>query len=97
MNPVRRRQFCITRKYNVSETGPVSKFPCSSEERETVTLLGLSLIQWFRLVLSKGPNSVDVSFPSVECGYRFSFGNVVFPDYSEYRRLDKVHEHNNSE
>jgi hypothetical protein len=42
------------------------------------------------LALSKGPTRLDASLPSPEDGNRFSFGNVVFSSYLEFRTMDKV-------
>jgi hypothetical protein len=35
-------------------------------------------VQWFRLSLSKVPNKVGVSLPSLKDGNRYSFRNAVF-------------------
>jgi hypothetical protein len=43
-----------------------------------------------------GPNRVDVSFLSPENGNRYSFRNVVFYNYLEFRTMDKVHKPNDS-
>jgi hypothetical protein len=48
-----------------------------------------------RLALSKGPNRVNVS-PSPEDGNRSSFRNVVFYNFLEYRKMDKVQKSSNS-
>jgi hypothetical protein len=56
------------RKQKVSETGSVSVPRCG----------GRHLFSWLRLALSKGPNSLGVSFPSTGDGERSSFRNFVF-------------------
>jgi hypothetical protein len=48
-------------------------FPSSGGGMETPTL-----VQGLRLALSKGPNRVGVSLPSLEDGNRSGFRNVVF-------------------
>jgi hypothetical protein len=50
-----------------------------------------SLENTLMLSLSKGPNRVDVSFPSPEDGNRSSLRNVVFSSYLEFRTMDEVH------
>jgi hypothetical protein len=68
-------------------------FPSSHEE--TPTLLGhlerTNLSQRLRLVPSKGPNGAGVSVLSHEEVNRYSFRNVVFSSYLEFRIMDKVH------
>jgi hypothetical protein len=69
-----------TRKRDDSE---IYMFPSSSEVREKPTLLGpfeRANLSGFseRLALPKRPNSVSVSFPSLEDGNRSRFRNVVF-------------------
>jgi hypothetical protein len=55
------------------------------------------VVKSLRLVLSKGPNRVDVSLPSPESGNRFSFRNVVCPSYLEFRAIGKVQKPSNFE
>jgi hypothetical protein len=54
-------------------------------------------LKWLRLALSKGPNEVGISLPSPEDRNRSSFRNTVFSSYLEFRTIDKVQKHNNSE
>jgi hypothetical protein len=55
------------------------------------------LVQWLMSVLSKGPNRVGVSLPSPEGRNRSSFRNVVFSSYLEFRKIDEVYKHIDSE
>jgi hypothetical protein len=54
-------------------------------------------IHWLKLALSKGPNKVGVSLPSLEGGNRSSFRIVVFSGYLEFRNEDKVQKPGDSE
>jgi hypothetical protein len=77
-------------------------FPSLGEGRETSILLGplerANLNHWtLRLALSKGPNRVGVSLTSPAERKRSSFRNIVFSSYLEYRTMDKVYEHSDSE
>jgi hypothetical protein len=69
-------RILITRKHNVSETGPVS-------------VLRWGEIQRLRLALSKGPNRVVVSLPSHEEGNRSSIRNTVFSSTQNSGRWTK--------
>jgi hypothetical protein len=58
----------------------------------------LTMVQWLRLALSKGPNRIGVS-PSPEDGNRSSFRNVVFVFFLviiKIRTMDKVQNPSNS-
>jgi hypothetical protein len=54
-------------------------------------------VEWLRLALSKGPNRVSVSLPSLENGGSSSFRNVVFSIYLEFRTMNTVQKPNDSE
>jgi hypothetical protein len=53
----------------------------------------VSLDQRLRLELSKGPDGVEVSFPSLEDGNRSNFRNVLFYTRTnlEFPTMDKIH------
>jgi hypothetical protein len=53
------------------------------------------MVQWYRLVVTKGFNRVCISSP--EDGNRSSFQKVEFSGFVEYRTMDKVQNSNNSE
>jgi hypothetical protein len=53
--------------------------------------------QRLRLALSKGPNRVGVSLPSLEDGNRYSLGHNVFYSYVDSQTLDKVQKPSDSE
>jgi hypothetical protein len=74
-------------------------FPSWGEGRKTPTLLDLldRAVQWVRLALSMGPNSLGVFLLSPEDGNRFSFWNVVFSSYLEFMTMDRVHKHSDSD
>jgi hypothetical protein len=57
----------------------------------------LNIVQWLMLALSTWPNRVGVSLPSREDGIRSSFRHVVFPSYSEFPTMDKVHKPKDSD
>jgi hypothetical protein len=88
------RSFGIlnTTKRNFLETGPVSVFRWSEEGTYSVGSLRMSQSksQRLRLVLSKEPNRVRVSLPSIEAGNRFNF-RIVSSSYFEFQMTHKVH------
>jgi hypothetical protein len=49
-----------------------------------------------RLALSKVPNILDVSLPSLEGSKRYNFRIVVFSSYLEFRAMNKVQTPSNS-
>jgi hypothetical protein len=49
-----------------------------------------------RLVLSTGPNRVDVCSPSPKTE-TYSFRNIVFPSYLEFRTMNRVQKRRDSE
>jgi hypothetical protein len=67
--------------------------PSTDQGREITTQLAPSTL---RLVLSKGPNRVAVSFPSPEDGNRSSSRNVVFPSYLKFSTMNKDYKFNYS-
>jgi hypothetical protein len=79
-------------------------FSSSGEGREAPTLLGLleganlSLhCQRLGLALSKGTDRVDVPFHSSEGGKLSNFRNIIFYNYFEFRTMNTVHKHSDSE
>jgi hypothetical protein len=71
--------------------------PCYVYELKNQEFSQESLDQWLRLSYSKGPNRVGVFLPSPEDGNEFSFRNVVFSSYFEFRTVEKVHKPNDVE
>jgi hypothetical protein len=55
------------------------------------------LVQRLRLVLSNGPNRVDVSLPLPEDGKKSSVCNLMFSNYLDFRTMDKVQKPSDSE
>jgi hypothetical protein len=75
-------------------------FPSSDDGREMLTLLGLlerARSSDWALALSEGPNRVGVFLPSPENENRFSFRNVVFSSYLEFRTIDEVQKPSDSQ
>jgi hypothetical protein len=70
-------------------------FPYSGERTETPTLqcplerVNQTMAQWLRLALSKAPTIKGASLRSPEEGNRFSFRNVTFSSYLEFRTMDR--------
>jgi hypothetical protein len=60
-----------------------------------VPLKRANLNQW--TALSKGPNRVGVFLHSPEDAKGFGLRNIVFSSCLEFRTLDKVHKHSDSE
>jgi hypothetical protein len=69
-------------------------FPSSGEGRETSDRLGP--LEWLRLALSKGPNSVGVSIPTPYGVNRTSSHDTVVSSYLEFRTTDKVQKRSDS-
>jgi hypothetical protein len=80
----------MTRKHDVSEPWSISIFRWGKEDRFPVGSLRRTK---FNHCLSKGPNRVGVSFPSLENANRPNFRNVIFSSYFEFRTMYEVHTH----